>query len=110
MKKLEFKNPVFLFAQQNVTVRRGRKWINSEGETVELWGKGQSYGKALITSVYSGKFSELMDNNNPTQTDILRLEHDPQCHTIKGLHEAMKRAYLDFKDDDDVCVVEFWKT
>jgi len=106
--RLEFKTPVFNQGL-NVTVRRGHKWVDSKGQRVQLWGNGQSHGEVIITAVYPGRFCDLFDNNYPMQTDFLRLEHDPTCHNVAGLRKAMIAAYPDFDDDDDVCVVEFFK-
>ena len=98
--RLYFLNPVFNRGT-NLTCRKGIKWANATGEvpifrtgTEDLYG----YAKILDTQIIPFQFLEDED---------LHLEHDPSCHTVNGLYDAMRQAYPNFDSRELVTLVYF---
>jgi hypothetical protein len=105
MKTIEFKNPEFRRGLQ-VTVRRGRKWLDLiVGEVVKLV---DTAGKikprtAEVVGVMCCRFHDI-----PQGT--LDLEHDPQCVDRYVLLDEMRRCYEGFEPWEVVTVVFFMVT
>jgi len=89
MKILGFRHPVFISAPNvNLTVRRGVKWAAQKGNEVEVreTTRGKVFGTATITATRVVKFDDLTDAD-------LHCNHDPECRTVAGLFDRMRRAY-----------------
>lgn len=99
MRKLKFKNPVFEFGL-NLTVRKGSKWHGKTGNVRLTDVNGSFKKRAIITTTMYGNYSDVTD-------EIVKYEHDPECRTVEGLTKAMKEAYPDFKETDDITLVFF---
>lgn len=102
--RLNFLNPVFRVGD-NLTCRLGDSWFKraKTGDVLELFRTGDHTPRCfgVVSSATFCKFSELQD-------DDLVDEHDPTCHTVAGLVEAMRRAYGDkFSPDAGVTMLHF---
>jgi hypothetical protein len=95
LKSLLFSNPKF-HAGTNVTVRDGDKWAKSLGQEVILKDADtdEAYGHADIVGVMHDSIGEIPDG-------VLRLEHDKDCTSTRGIWKEMERVYeraFGFKD------------
>lgn len=105
--KLLFKNPVFYLGKVNTTVRLGDKWLNAVkvGDELEVYETGREtvvIGRAVVENV------SYFDHFGGVPINVLRLEHDPECHSYEGLVKAMVRAYgPEFNENNPVTVVFF---
>ena len=76
----------------NVTVRRGDKWHGREGETIEIFDDaGTNFherfrGQARILGSLYMFFDDI-------PAGLLQHEHDPSCHTKRGLKAELMRVY-----------------
>ncbi len=86
LKDLLFSNPKF-HDGLNVTVRNGDKWLKELGTEVILKDdQGEAIGFAGIEGVLYSAIGELPDN-------ILKLEHDKDCTTTRGIWREMESVY-----------------
>ena len=93
----------------NLTVRKGLKWSDLKvGEIVEIQetdnpppcGAPESYVKIFDVKVMS--FKDLL-----YYSDMLKLEHDPDCRSFSGLHKVMKWVYDGFLQHELVTLVYY---
>ena len=100
MSDLHFQNAVF-HEGINVTVRKGDKWHNLEGETVCVMDDaGKNFDEKYRGDVHIMGSLLLFFDDIPA--GLLRHEHDPSCRTKKGLKVELKRVYGfgdDFQED-----------
>ena len=87
----------------NVSVRRGDKWFKQAkvGDCLELCDNSGLFmrsakiiGMCYIPFLFMPK-------------DFLAHEHDPLCHNMSGLMDAMKAVYPDFSAEEMVTVLIF---
>ncbi|HMN10747.1 MAG TPA: hypothetical protein PKD55_00310 [Bellilinea sp.] len=98
--KLLFENPVFE-SGQNMTVRRGDKWFDRDGEIVEVCDlEGNPLFESRILSTWNMPFDMV-------PAVWLKLEHDQASRTRAGLLEEMQKIYEGFQPDENVTVVFF---
>lgn len=101
MKDLYFMNPVFTKKTLNLTVRRGDKWKDYQGEVKILDTDSNDQvanGKVIYAEHLA--FEELSDRD-------LALEHDPGCRTTDGLYHELQRVYPGFEEKENVTLVYF---
>lgn len=110
----------------NLTVRKGFKWADLKmGEIIELRetpapepeiGPGDemppggviepSCDKDVqLATIYDVKVMSFADLMNYPR--LLKLEHDPECRTYKGLFETMRRVYDGFLQHELVTLVMY---
>ena len=102
LKSLLFNNPKF-HDGINVTVRAGDKWKKSIGEEVVLKDADtdEAYAHADIIGTMYDVLGEVPDG-------VLRLEHDKDCTSTRGIWREMERAYdRAFSFRDKVTVLFF---
>lgn len=102
---LYFDNFVFLDKSQiQTTVRRGVKWAEKYGELFlrpsDVPKEGYMITRAMICGTEVYRFGNI-------PIDVLRMEHDPECHSYEGLLAAMEDAYEDFHVDNLCTVIWF---
>lgn len=86
-----------------VTVRRGTKWLNTDGQRIVVRETGTETDLATGYIQTTAAFPL-----NEVPQSLLDDEHDPQCRTPEGLMAAMVRAYPDITPDETVTVVVFF--
>lgn len=98
--RLYFLNPVFNKGT-NLTCRKGIKWATATGKVpIYETGTENFHGFANIIDVQVMPFNMLEDED-------LRYEHDPSCHDVRGLNDAMHGAYPNFDERELVTLVYF---
>lgn len=90
-------NPVFARGQ-NLSVRRGTRWLGVPRVRVQLAGGRLSAPVALATRAL--RFDQLRDAD-------LACEHDPACRTVAGLLAVMRRHYPGFGAGETVTLCRF---
>lgn len=98
MKQLKFKKPTFRNGM-NITIRRGIKDYEKDkwNDLIHEW---KIIGKIIIMDVHHKKFKELEGLD-------IEWEHDPECRTYEWLLKTMQTFYDDFKECEDITVVDF---
>lgn len=101
LKELFFNSPKF-HDGLNVTIRDGDKWLKELGNDVILKDvDGGAIGFASITGVLSSPIGEVPDT-------LLKLEHDKDCTTMRGIWRELESVYNKaFSFYDKVTVVFF---
>ena len=101
LKELLFSSPKF-HAGVNVTVRDGDKWMKEIGKDVilkDLDDEAVGFGE-IIGGLYTN-IGDIPDN-------ILKLEHDKDCTTTRGIWREMQNVYhKTFSFYDKVTVLFF---
>jgi hypothetical protein len=105
MHTMEFLNPTFVNGL-NLTVRLGDKWKKANpGDSLLLVKTGEADGRpGFVEDVIITRFSTL-----ERYSELIKLNHDPECRTVMGLINAMKKSYGEqFSLDAQVALVLFW--
>lgn len=102
LKELLFSQAKF-HAGINVTVRDGDKWMKEIGNEVIL--KDDEEGEAVgFGEIIGGMYTNIGD----IPDNILKLEHDKDCTTTRGIWKEMQRVYnKHFSFYDKVTVLFF---
>lgn len=99
---LYFKNPLFTDEPIQITVRLGTKWADIRGFLdVKKTGEPDKWIRT-VEAIYTEvcPFNGIPDN-------WLKYEHDPLCQHMDGLKSALKEAYGDKFDEDELVTVVF---
>jgi hypothetical protein len=97
--------------QIGTTVRKGNKWADAYGLTLELCvctpigdAGGQSHvveGHGLVIDIWSGKFKDVPARH-------LEHEHEVRSRQYSGLLASMRKAYgTNFSESEDVTTVTY---
>ena len=105
MMNLKFKDPIFRFREENLTVRRGTYWntqkfplsvylVNSAIESHVI-------GEAVVMRSVAMRLIDIPEA-------WLRKEHAPDCRTMKGLINAMRKVYGEDFDAREIVTLMFF--
>ena len=97
--------------QFGTTVRKGNKWADAFGLTLELCVcevhpalcciEHKISGHGLVTDIWEGKFKDV-----PAR--YLEYEHEIRSRQYSGLLESMRKAYgQDFNEDEQVVILTY---
>jgi hypothetical protein len=101
MRDLYFVNPTFDKKTLNLTVRRGEKWKDYQGEVkIKETGTNNEVGTGKVV------YSENIPFNELTDKDLI-LEHDEDCRTKSGLFDVMSEIYDGFSENESVSLLYF---
>lgn len=93
----------------NLTVRKGLKWSDLKvGDTImlrETYNRADEDSTVRYATIYDVKVISFADLMNYPR--MLKLEHDPECQTYKGLFETMRRVYDGFLQHELVTLVMY---
>lgn len=88
---------------EQVTVRKGDKWLDAEGEEVSI----RETGREDVEIARGRIIGTTLVRLDQVPEEDLKREHAESCRTPLGLGIAMGRAYPDITPSDLVTVVRF---